>query len=257
MTPKSTSPSPSTALSAIKKDLSALANPSQAKILQRFFKTGKGEYAEGDKFLGIKVPLQQKVALKYWQEISPEDLETLLSSPLHEQRLTALFMLRKKYEKSKNNDEKTALVDLYLRNQKFVNNWDLVDSSAPYILGPYLLEKFCARRDNKIQKTFLMEMAGSKLLWSRRIAMMATFAFIKAGEFSIPLILTEKLIMDKEDLIQKAVGWMLREIGNRDRAIEEKFLVRHAAVMPRTMLRYAIEKFPQDLRKKYLNMKQK
>jgi len=249
MTQKSTSKT----LSALKKDLNALANPAQAKILQRFFKTGKGEYAQGDKFLGIKVPLQQKIAAKYWQDLPLSDLETLLTSPLHEQRLTALFMLRKKYEKSKNDDEKTALVDLYLRNQKYINNWDLVDSSAPYILGPYL----CARRDEKNTHALLLKMAGSKLLWSRRIAMMSTFAFIKVGQFSLALALAEKLLMDKEDLIQKAVGWMLREIGNRDRATEEKFLARYAATMPRTALRYAIEKFPEDVRKKYLNQRRK
>ena len=229
-------------LSKIKEDLLKLKNPQQAKILQKFFKTKKGEYGEGDIFLGIKVPYQRKISKKY-SELSLENLQKLLSGNIHEERLTALFILIIKYKKS-NENNKRKIVDFYLSNAKNINNWDLVDSSAQYILGDYLLEK---------DKSILYNLAKSENLWERRIAIISTFCFIKNNEFEDALKISQMLLDDNHDLIHKAVGWMLREIGKRDILKEELFLKKYSKTMPRTMLRYSIEKFEESKRKYYLN----
>ncbi len=223
------------------REFESLTNPAQAKNLQRFFKTGKGEYGEGDVFLGLTVP-QQRILAKKYLNITSEEAEELLHSKIHEQRLTALIILTIKY--NKNPEERKPIYQLYLRNTKHINNWDLVDLSAPRIVGEYLLDK-----DRSILRTLVQ----SKLLWERRIAVLATFTFISKKQFRDSLELAEILLHDQHDLIHKAVGWMLREIGKRELAVEEKFLQKHYRQMPRTMLRYAIEKFPEEKRKKYLH----
>jgi len=229
-------------LEKIKKDFEKLKNPEKSSILSRFFKTDRGEYGEGDVFLGIMVPLQRKIAKRYWNTINLSDLQELLKSKIHEHRLTALFMLIFKYERS-SDDEKKKIASFYLKNTKRINNWDLVDLSAPKILGEYLLNK---------NRKVLYRLAKSKNVWEKRIAMLSTFAFIKNNQFEDALKISEILINDSHDLIQKAVGWMLREIGKRNLKAEEIFLKRHFRKMPRTMLRYAIEKFPEKKRLAYL-----
>lgn len=231
-------------ISEFHKTIKQHSNPDHAIILQRFFKTGPGEYGEGDIFVGIKVPVQRQIA-KMFYHLSLKDLKQLLSSKIHEERLTTLFILIHQYQKG-DDVLKKKIVDLYLANTRHINNWDLVDLSAPKILGDYLLE-----RDRKI----LFKFVKSKSLWERRISILSTFTFIRNGDFALTFIFAEKLLKDKEDLIQKGVGWMLREIGNRDIDAEEDFLKEHYKVMPRTMLRYAIEKFPEKKRKAYLQGK--
>ena len=211
----------------LKKDLQKIANPAKGKILMRYFKTGKGEYGEGDKFLGLVVPDQRKIAKKY-KDLPLKETEKLLQSGVHEHRLTALFILIHQFSKGA---EKEGY-NLYYKNRKFVNNWDLVDSSAPYIMGEYLMDK---KRD------VLYRLAQSKSLWDRRIAMLSTFTFIKNNEFDDSLAIAEILVNDEHDLIHKAVGWMLREIGKRDPKPEIKFLKKHHKTMPRVMYRYAVE----------------
>ena len=223
----------------LKIDLNKLADPEQAKILSKFFKTGKGEYGEGDVFLGIKVPELRKITKKYFY-LPLKDTQTLLNSKIHEYRLVALFILVDKYSKS---DNKTEIVNLYLKNTKKVNNWDLVDLSAHYILGDYLLNK---------NRSVLYTLAKSKNLWEKRISIISTYAFIKNNQFDDTLKISEILLNDNHDLIHKAVGWMLREVGKKNQAVEEKFLKKHYKVMPRTMLRYAIEKFDDKKRKFYM-----
>ena len=225
----------------ISKVLRDLADPVIAKHSQRFFKTGKGEYGEGDKFLGIRVPVLRKQTKKY-QTLALKETQRLLTSAFHEERLFALLLLVRKFAKG-NEEEKTAIYKLYLNNTRYINNWDLVDSSAYHIVGTYLED-----RDKKI----LYKLAQSDNLWERRIAIMSTFQFIRKHQFGDTLSLSAQLIDDKEDLIHKAVGWMLREIGKRDLAIEKAFMKKHYKKMPRTMLRYAIEKFPEQERKEYL-----
>lgn len=227
-------------LNAIKKDLNKLRNPAKARLLARYFKTGKGEYADGDVFLGIMVPKQREIAGKFY-DLSLNDIQELLKSNIHEYRLTSLFILVHKYKKADENQKKD-IVKLYLKNTKNINNWDLVDLSAPRILGDYLLDK-----DRKI----LYKLAKGHL-WEKRIAVLATFMFISKNDFKDSLKIAEILLKDKHDLIHKAVGWMLREIGKRDLKVEEAFLRKHYKHMPRTMLRYAIEKFPEKKRKYYL-----
>lgn len=225
----------------IKKDLNKLGNAQKAKDLARFFKTGKGEYGEGDKFLGIYVPDQRKVARKY-VDLSLSEVQKLFSSGFHEYRLTALFVLIFKFQKG-HEREKERIFKFYLKNTKNINNWDLVDLSAPKIVGKHLLEK-----DRKV----LYRLVKSKNLWERRIAILATFAFICENDFSDSLRLSTALLFDEHDLIRKAVGWMLREIGKRNLEAEDDFLKKHYRIMPRTMLRYAIERFPEEKRKAYL-----
>ncbi len=228
-------------LHEIKKDLLKLANQDKARVLQRFFKTGEGEYGERDIFIGVVVPSQRKVAKKYLN-ISLDDIKELLCSKIHEHRLTALLILVDKYKKS-NEDDKNTIFEFYLENAGNINNWDLVDLSAPNIAGDFLLDK---------DKTILYKLVSSDNLWERRIAIMATFTFIRNNKFDDAFKISEALLKDKHDLIHKAVGWMLREIGNRDLAAEEIFLKKHYKIMPRTMLRYAIEKFDENKRKYYL-----
>ncbi len=230
-------------LDQLKKELQKLANSEKAKDLSRFFKTGKGQYGEGDIFLGVSVPDQRKTARKY-PNLSLDEIQELLSSKVHEHRLTSLFILINKYQKSDDKNKK-KMFDFYLKNTKNINNWDLVDSSSSYIVGDYLL--------NKAEKrTILYKLAESKNLWERRIAVMSTFAFIKNNEFEDALKIAEILLNDEYDLIHKAVGWMLREIGNRNQAEEENFLKKHYKKMPRTMLRYAVEKFQKNKKEFYM-----
>jgi 3-methyladenine DNA glycosylase AlkD len=250
----------------LKQDLNKLRNPVRAKHSQRFFKTGKGEYGEGDIFLGITMPVQHQLAKKY-RDLSLSDLQILLNSKIHEQRMIALLILVDQYEslrpkgrssfflcknsgillrnKKSKSELKKKIFDFYLSNTKNINNWDLVDLSAPNIVGEYLLTK---------NKSILYKLAKSKNLWERRIAILATFTFIKDNQYRDALKIGQLLLKDKHDLIHKAVGWMLREIGKRNQSEEEKFLKKYYQVMPRTMLRYAIEKFNDNKRKYYLKV---
>jgi len=236
-------------LSQIQKELKTLVNPEQAKHSQRFFKTGKGEYGENDIFLGLCVGSQRKIAQKYYKQLSLKIVEKLLQGKIHEYRLTALFILVYKYEDKKTDQNlKKQIFDLYLKNTQHINNWDLVDLSAPKIVGFYLLDKPQSRK-------LLYKLAKSNDLWKKRIAILATHAFIRQNQFDDTLKISKILLGDNHDLIHKAVGWMLREIGKRDQKTEEKFLKKYYGKMPRTMLRYAIEKFEEKKRKKYLNGK--
>ena len=228
-------------LDLLKQTLDSLANPDIAEHSQRFFKTGPGEYGEGDRFRGIRVPVLRKTAKKF-QQLSIDDTTALLHSPFHEDRLTALFIFVLKYKKGSER-EKQLIYDTYLGNTTYINNWDLVDSSAHKIVGPHL-----ADRDRSV----LYELAKSPSLWERRISMMATYHFIHNDDFIDTLQIAELLLHDDEDLIHKVVGWMLREMGKRNFDLEDSFLEKHYRSMPRTMLRYAIEKFPEERRQAYL-----
>ena len=221
--------------------LRQLASPSRARNLSWFFKTAPGEYGAGDRFIGVRVPALRRLAREF-RSLPPPAAAKLLQSPIHEERLLALFILTNAYERA-DESGRAAVYRLYLKNLAHVNNWDLVDSSAPCIVGPHL-----EKRSRKI----LFRLARSKILWRRRVAVLATFHFIRQGDFADALRLAELLLDDGHDLMHKAVGWMLREIGKRDVAELKKFLHKHAAQMPRTMLRYAIEKFPERDRKRYL-----
>lgn len=225
----------------IRKALRCLADPAIATHSKRFFKTGKGEYGEGDQFLGIRVPVLRKQA-KAFQNTPLNEVQKLLESPFHEERLCALLILVRKFAQG-NPDEQTRIYTFYLNNTQYINNWDLVDLSAYHIIGPYLEHK---------NKRPLHKLAQSKSLWERRIAIISTFHFIRNNQFDDSLTISETLLDDSEDLIHKAVGWMLREIGKRDLEAEEAFLTQHYPQMPRTMLRYAIEKFPEQKRQQYL-----
>lgn len=235
----------SSTLDGLIAEFRALADPERARNLSRYFKTGPGGYGEGDVFIGLRVPVQQKLAKKY-QELPLPDLKTLLSSSIHEHRLTALMILRLQYERLATEDGRKRLVDFYMDNVAGVNNWDLVDCSAPYILGDYLRDK---------PKGLLDEFARSDSVWRRRIAVLAAGSFIRFHDFESSIRLAEALLNDPHHLIHKAVGWMLREVGNRDRAVLRAFLDQNARLMPRTMLRYAIEKLPPETRKGYLAMR--
>ena len=228
-------------LAELKAEMQRLANPEKAEFSKRFFKTGPGDYAEGDRFLGLSVPAQRQLARRY-RGLPLADLEKLLRSGIHEHRLTALLILVLQYKKG-SAAEREQIFSLYLANATSVNNWDLVDSSAPYIVGEHLRDK---------DRSGLAILAKSDSLWERRIAMLATFAFIKRDDFNDALAIAEILLQDKHDLIHKAVGWMLREVGKHDLVTLERFLVKHYRTMPRTMLRYAIEKFSEPRRKAYL-----
>ena len=210
---------------------------------QRFFKTGPGQYGEGDKFLGIRVPTLHKCVREY-RTISLQDTVGLLESAFHEARLLAVLILVAKYSASNEDGEKEAIYRSYLDHTEFINNWDLVDSSAEHIVGAHLFEK---------NRKPIYRLVRSSCLWERRIGVMSTFHFVKRNDFSDTLAIAELLLDDKEDLIHKAVGWMLREVGNRDQKTEEKFLKEHCKQMPRTMLRYAIEKLPHAERLAYLH----
>ncbi len=223
------------------RELEELGDSEKAQHARRFFKCGPGEYGEGDRFLGIRVPDIRKLARQY-AGLSLEAARELLHSEYHEARLLALIILVNRFKRSDPTAQE-AIYRLYLADTAYINSWDLVDSSAEHIVGAWLFER---------ERSILHTLAKSKLLWERRIAVMATFHFIKQNEFDETLFIAELLLGDSHDLIHKAVGWMLREIGNRDREVEEKFLKQHYKSMPRTMLRYAIEKFPENLRQGYL-----
>jgi 3-methyladenine DNA glycosylase AlkD len=225
----------------LESELKSLADSKRAELSQRYFKTGPGEYGEGDVFLGISVPVQRTIARKYY-DLELSDLKGLLRNSIHEFRLTSLFILGHIYKKSEHKRKK-SIINFYLSNRKYINNWDLVDSSAPYILGDYLIDK---------PKKILLDLAKSENIWDRRIAVLATFAFITNNEFSWTIKLAKLLLKDKHDLMHKAVGWMLRETGKRDFKVLKNFLDKYAGSMPRTMLRYAVEKIPEERRKYYM-----
>lgn len=237
---------PAPSLQDVRRDLRALVNPEKAAFFKRFFRTGPGEYGEGDIFLGLTVPQVRLTARKHRDAGSAVRIG-LLRSKYHEERLLGLLLMVQAYAKGDSAARK-ALAAEYLSNKARANNWDLVDGSAPYILGPWLLDEGGLAE----KPTLLADLAASKSLWDRRIAVLATFPFLRKGRFDWTLKLAAALLEDEEDLIHKAVGWMLREVGNRDRAVLEAFLKKHLARMPRTMLRYAIEKFPEARRKAYL-----
>ena len=225
----------------VKTELSKLSDPEHAMKLQGFFKTDKGEYGEGDIFLGVRVPDQRRIAKKY-KNIPLTSVIELLQSGIHEHRLTALFILTEQFNKG---DEETRqrIVNLYLSNAAYVNNWDLVDSSAHKILGEWLVDK---------PRGVLYEMAESDSLWERRISVISTFAFINRGDLADALALARALIDDGHDLIHKASGWVLREVGKKDQSALETFLLEHYEKMPRTMLRYAIERLPEERKRFYM-----
>jgi 3-methyladenine DNA glycosylase AlkD len=227
-------------ITEIQTTLENLGDSGQAAILQRFFKTGPGEYGEGDRFRGIRVPVLRKTARKY-RDLPLLDAGRLLQSAFHEDRLLALLILIERYYQGE--ALRSEIHRLYLERSGFVNNWDLVDVSAAHLLGHYLRER---------SKDPLTRLAGSGVLWERRMAIIATFAFIKQGDFDETLRVARLLLGDPEDLIHKAVGWMLREVGKREAATAEAFLKAHYRNMPRTMLRYAIERFPEARRLAYL-----
>lgn len=224
-------------------ELEKYANPEKAEHSKRFFKTGKGEYGEGDSFLGVTVPNQRKVAKKF-KNMPLNEVKKLLQSDIHECRLTAAMLLVYRIEKADQNliDE---VAEFYLKNIQYINNWDIVDSSCRFILAKFLEHK---------ERDLLYDLAKSERLWERRIAIITCYYFIKKDDFEDALAISQLLIKDEEDLIQKAVGWMLREIGNQDLEVEESFLLESERykIMPRTMLRYAIEKFEEPKRQFFL-----
>ena len=226
----------------VRRALAGLADPRRAAGVSRYLQMFPGGYGEGDRAIGVPVPEQRRVTGRYWRDLSLAETATLLDSDVHEERLTALLILVRKFAKG-GEEERGAIFRLVLADTGRINNWDLVDSCAPYIVGPWLIDK---------DRSVLDTLAGSSLVWERRIAVMATFAFIRAGDFHWTFRLGERLLHDPHDLVHKAVGWMLREVGNRDRAAEEAFLARHYRAMPRVMLRYAIEKFEPQRRREYL-----
>ncbi|MFA6553800.1 MAG: DNA alkylation repair protein [Patescibacteria group bacterium] len=229
-------------LSQLQSELRSLGSPQKAKLLQRFFKTGPGEYGEGEVFLGITVPVSRHLAIKY-KNLSWPEIATLISSKNHEARLVALLILVHNFKKG-NEVEREKIFTFYLRQTRYINNWDLVDLSAHQIVGGFLLNR---------PRGILFTLAQSASLWERRIAMMATFQFIYHGQSEDTLKIARILLNDKHDLIHKVVGWMLREVGKRvSLETERKFLNAHASHMPRTMLRYAIERLPESERNKYL-----
>ena len=249
-------------LEELKKELHEFENPEKAKVLRRFFKTGKGQYGEGDVFLGIQVPIQRQIAKKYL-DLNFQEIQELLNSKIHEERLIALIILTNKYKKAnakdisyfgatkskekdfvgKDNLTRRQIFEFYLLNTSRINNWDLVDLSAPNIVGEFL---------QKEDTGILRQLAKSENIWERRIAMISTYSFIRKRSFGEALAISDILLKDKHDLIHKAVGWMLREIGKRNKDVLELFLSQRHKEMPRTMLRYAIERFPYEERKKWM-----
>lgn len=233
-----------TTLRDLQRELKTLTDPERARGSLRFFKCGSGEYGEGDRFRGITVPELRRLAKEY-SHLGAEDAEVLLDSPWHEDRALALFLLVRLYEKG-DAARRNRIHKLYLRKLDRVNNWDLVDGSAEYLIGAHV------DRGNGKTPPLILRLAKSRDLWRRRIAMLATFHGIKRGNFDPALRVATLLLKDEEDLIHKAVGWLLREIGKRDLAVERRFLDQYSKAMPRTMLRYAIERFPEKIRLGYL-----
>jgi 3-methyladenine DNA glycosylase AlkD len=230
-------------LEDLKRDLGRVANKKKAVALQRYFKTGPGEYGEGDLFLGIPVPELRKIAKRY-RKLEMKDIELLLHSKTHEERLVSLMILVDKYERS-SDSERVELVEFYLDNTSYVNNWDLVDLSAPNLLRSHVSKRG--------DRSLLYALAGSENMWERRMSLLATLGLIRNGEFEDALKIAKLLLKDESDLVQKALGWMLREVGNRDMKAERDFLDKHRVEMNRTALRYAIEKFPEKIRLSYLS----
>ena len=222
--------------------LHSLADKDKAKILRGFFKTGPGQYGEGDIFIGVTVPVLRKLA-KEFNDTPVDDAVLLLKSPIHEARLLALLMLVRAYATG-SEIVKKKIFNRYIANTRYINNWDLVDLSAPNIVGAHLVDK---------SRKQLYIFAGSDDLWKRRIAILSTFTFIRQNDIKDTFRISRLLLKDEHDLIHKAVGWMLREVGKRFRDKEEEFLKRYYRQMPRTMLRYAIERFPESKKRKYLN----
>lgn len=231
-------------LSELRRRVKALADPAHAKTSQWFFKTGPGEYGEGDKFLGIRVP-QLRLLVREFASLDRDSVASLLASPWHEERLLAVLLLVRQYERGTDADRR-AIFALYLRSLRYINNWDIVDLSAPNIVGRHL--------DGRGRAT-LVRLAKARSLWRRRVAMLATFYTIKRDDFADTITIATMLLKDEHDLIHKATGWMLREVGQRDMKTLTTFLDRHAAAMPRTMLRYAIEKLPPARRKAYRDIR--
>jgi 3-methyladenine DNA glycosylase AlkD len=225
----------------LERELVSLADPQRAKNAAWFFKTGRGQYGEGDRFLGIPVPLQRKIALRY-RELALDDIAHLLASPFHEHRFTALEILVAQYERAEDGLREEIFL-FYLEHTSGINNWDLVDTSAPYIVGEHLKTR---------PRRLLAKLASSANLWERRIAIVSTLALVKHGEIEDTLSIASKLLVDKHDLIHKAVGWALREAGRVSRPALVGFLAKHYSSIPRTALRYAIEHFPPDQRKRIL-----
>lgn len=225
--------------------LQFLSSPEKKEFLPYFFKTGKGEYAEGDQFIGVVVPDSRKLVKEYWQKATLDDVQEILKSEFHEMRLVALLILVTKFEKTKDEKEKKTLVDFYLKNTKYINNWDLVDLSCYKLLGRYCFEN---QKDD-----ILRELSNSDNMWEKRIAIVATMHHIKKGK---SFDLTQELVLNNlnhpHDLMHKANGWLLREIGNKDEEVLLDFLKIHYQNMPRTTLRYAIEKLDEDLRQDFL-----
>jgi 3-methyladenine DNA glycosylase AlkD len=222
--------------------LRSLSSPEAAALAARYFKTGPGEYGEGDVFLGLRAAVMHRLAKEY-RELAFDDLQLLLRSAVHEERMMALLILVLRTSKGGAATRK-QVYNLYLAHTRYINNWDLVDASAREIVGGYLADK---------SREPLVRLAKSRNLWERRISIVATHYFIRQNDFADTIRIAERLVGDKEDLLHKAVGWMLREVGKKDRATLEAFLKRHGKVMPRTMLRYAIERFPEEVRRTYLN----
>lgn len=231
-----------TTVSQIRAELKSFGNPEKAAHLSRFFKTGKGEYGEGDRFMGITVPEQRAIAKKYASAELPV-LEELIASPFHEQRLTALLILTFKYRKSQSETEKENFIRFYLNHTRFINNWDLVDLSCYVLLGDWLQNK---------DRSLLYRLAESSDIWEQRIAIVSCMHFVRKGDFKDCLAIADKLLLHPHDLIHKATGWLLREIGKRDKETLVAFLQERYLRMPRTMLRYAIERFPEEERQKWL-----
>ncbi len=234
-------------INEIRRELEAEADPVKAAFFPRFFKAGKGEYAEGDRFIGVTVP-QQRIIAKRFRDAPLDTIEEMLADPVHEMRLTALLILDLQFAKAPL-DERKRIVDFYLRHLDGVNNWDLVDSSAPSILGEYLRSK----KDRSV----LYRLARSGKLWRGRIAIVATLALIRSGDFEDTIRIAEIFLTHKHDLIHKAVGWMLREMGKKDESALRAFLDKHAVVMPRIALRYAVERLPKASKKDYMARKKR
>lgn len=224
--------------------LQFLSTPEKAEFLPYFFKTGKGQYAEGDKFIGVVVPDARKLVKEYWQKASLEDVQEILKSEFHEMRLVALLMLVTKFEKSKDKAEQKELVNFYLKNTQYVNNWDLVDQSCYKLLGRYCFE-------NNLPE-ILRKFSSSEIMWEKRIAVVGTMYYVKRGSYELTIEFVLNNLKHPHDLMHKANGWLLREIGNKNEEFLVNFLTKYYQEMPRTSLRYAIEKLDEDLRQDFL-----
>ena len=249
MRPTDRDDAPRGGLDGLRAELREAAEPERVPDLQRFFKTGPGGYGEGDVFLGVRVPAVRAVARRH-AGLDPEDVTELLRSPVHEERLAALVILVRRFDRT-DERERQRVFGLYLQNTAHVNGWDLVDASAPHIVGAHLLGRGGADR------RILDHLTWSPSIWERRIAIMSTFAFVRAGEYDETLRLARSLLNDEHDLIHKATGWMLREVGKRDEQLLVRFLQRHGGDMPRTMLRYAVERLDVPLRARLLSAKRR